>query len=191
MGAQSENTIGYGIASSSNWLIGGGVGGVVGALIFGGLLWIIDPTIVIETIPAIYGLSPGEFLGWGFHLAHGLVLGVVFGFLVSRPLIAGTLTADAETDLIAAMGPRLRLTAAGIIYGLAVWTVLPVTALSIWTAVGSVGTPAFPSTAVESLLGHMLYGLLLGALFSVLVEMPPNAEETKAPFEETPDSAQK
>lgn len=182
MSAQSENPIGYGIDSGLHWLIGGAVGGVVGALIFGGLLWMIDPEIVIETIPAIYGLSPGGLLGWGFHLTHGLVLGVVFGLLVSRPMIAGTLTADVETDAIAAMGPHLRLTAAGVVYGLAVWTVLPVTAVSLWTAIGGVSAPAFPSTAVESLVGHVLYGLLLGALFSLLVEMAPRDQQTEAPL---------
>lgn len=190
MSAQSENSIGGGIDSGLHWFIGGAVGGVVGALIFGGLLWMIDPEIVIETIPAIYGLSPGSFLGWGFHLAHGLVLGVVFGLLVSRPMIAGTLTADVETDAIAAMGPRLRLTAAGVVYGLAVWTVLPVTAVSLWTAIGGVSAPAFPSTAVESLVGHVLYGLLLGALFSLLVEMAPRDQQTEAPFEEASGPSQ-
>ncbi|UPM44451.1 hypothetical protein [Halocatena salina] len=189
MNAQAETSTEYSIGGSLNWLIGGAVGGVVGALIFGGLLWAIDPAIVIETIPAIYGLSPAGPIGWVFHLIHGLVLGVIFGFLVSRSVIFDTLTADVETDIIDTMGPHLRFTAAGIVYGLAVWTVLPVTALSIWMTIGDVGAPSFPSTAIESLLGHVLYGLLLGALFSIFVEITPKAEESDAPFEEASDSS--
>ncbi|RRJ31834.1 hypothetical protein [Halocatena pleomorpha] len=191
MNAQAEDSTKDSIGGSLNWLLGGAVGGVVGALIFGGLLWMIDPEIVIETIPAIYGLSPAGPLGWVFHLTHGLVLGIVFGFLVSRSVIFTTLTADVETDIIATTGPRLRFIAAGIVYGLAVWTVLPVTALSIWIAVGGVNDPAFPATAIESLLGHVLYGLLLGALFSILVDITPEAEESDAPFREASDPPRK
>lgn len=187
--SQSERSIKHGIGGSLNWLIGGAVGGIVGSLIFGGLLWGINPDIVTETIPAIYGLSPASPVGWVFHLTHGLILGVVFGFLVTRPLIFGTLIADVETDVIAAMGPNLRLTAAGVVYGLVVWTVLPVIALSIWVAVGRMSDPAFPSTALVSLVGHMLYGLLLGALFSIFVDVSPEVEAAKAPFEEVSDSS--
>lgn len=190
MSAHSESSIEHGIGSGLNWLIGGAVGGIVGSLLFGGLLWVIDPDIVTETIPAIYGLPPAAPVGWVFHLIHGLVLGVLFGFLVSRPVIGGTLTADAETDFIDAMRPGVRLTAAGIIYGLAVWTALPVIALSIWGTIGGVGDPAFPATALESLVGHLLYGLLLGALFSVFVGIAPDRRRNEDSVPSDSDSFQ-
>lgn len=190
MSAQSDSPIRYGIGGSVNWLIGGAVSGVVGSLFFGGLLWTIDSDIVTETIPAIYGLDPSGTVGWIFHLSHGLVLGVVFGFLVTREPILGTLTADVETGFIAAIGPGVRFAGAGIVYGLAVWTVLPVFAQSILTAVRGGGDPGFPVAAFESLVGHLLYGLLLGALFSVFAETESEVKETDAPFEETSDSSQ-
>lgn len=123
-----------------------------------------------------------------FHLVHGLVLGVVFGFLVTRDPIIGTLTADVETGFIAAIGPSARITLAGLVYGLAIWGLLPVLVLPVWGTVGSVGNPAFPVVAFESLVGHLLYGVLLGGVFSVLVETAPEAEGTEAPFEEASDA---
>lgn len=187
MSIQSKSPDEYGLGGDLNWLVGGAVGGIVGSLLFGGLLWVIDPNIVTETIPAIYGVSPVAPVGWVFHLIHGLVLGVVFGFLVTRPPIFGTLTADVETDFLDARGLSARLTAAGVVYGLAVWTALPVIALSIWVALGIVSNPEFPSTALVSLVGHLLYGFLLGALFSVFVRATPKAQRVDASFEETSD----
>jgi hypothetical protein len=190
MSAQSDSPIEHGIGGSLDWLIGGAVSGVVGSLFFGGLLWMIDSDIVTGAIPAIYGLDPGSTIGWTLHLLHGLVLGVVFGFLVTRKPVLGTLTADVETGFLAAAGPALRFAAVGVAYGIAVWTVLPVFAQSILTALSGGGDPGFPVAAFEILVGHLLYGLLLGALFSVFVETAPEAKETDAPFEETSDSSQ-
>lgn len=190
MSAQSDSPISHGIGGSLNWLIGGAVSGVVGSLFFGALLWTTDSDIVTDTIPAIYGLDPSGTVGWMFHLLHGLVLGIVFGFLVTRKPVLGTLTADVETGFLAAIGPGVRFTATGVVFGLAVWTVLPVIAQTILTAVSGGGDPEFSMAALESLVGHLLYGLLLGALFSVFVETAPEAKETDAPFEESSDSSQ-
>lgn len=188
MDVQPDSPTEHGIGGSLNWLISGAIAGIVSSLVFGGVLWAINPAIVTQVIPAVYGLTSVGIVGWGFHLIHGLVLGVIFGFLVTRAPILGTLTADVETGFIAAMGPGLRLAGAGIVYGLAVWTALPVIFLSIWDINESV--PVFPALTPASLVGHLLYGLLLGALFSVFVEIAHEAEETEAPFEEASDPPQ-
>lgn len=187
MSGQSDSPTEHGIGTSLNWLIGGAVSGVGGSAAFGVLLWAIDPDIVTAGVPALYGLDPASVVGWAFHLVHGLVLGTIFGFIVTRESVLGTLTADVETGVIAAMGPSVRLTLAGLAYGLAVWSILPILVLSIWASMGGVDASAFPVTPVESLVGHVVYGLLVGALFSVFVKTAPDAEATEAPFEEASD----
>lgn len=187
MSIEVNNPTTFGIGGSFNWLVGGAVGGAIGSLLFGAVLWLVDPAIITEDVPAIYGLETAGTAGWLFHLAHGLVLGSVFGFLVTRDPIFGTLMADVETGFLAAMGPGLRLTLAGFVYGLAVWALLPVIVLPIWTAVG-VGEPAFPGLAFESLVGHLLYGLLLGALFALVAELESDVKAAEAPFEEADES---
>ncbi|SDQ25764.1 hypothetical protein [Natronobacterium texcoconense] len=180
----------HGFGGTGNWLLGGALGGVVGSLLFGVVLWFVDSAIITEAIPAIYGVEPIGTAGWIFHLVHGLVLGIVFGIIVSRNLILGTLMADVETGFIAAMGPGVRFALAGMVYGLAVWAILPLLVLPIWMSIGGIEDPGFPMLAFETLVGHLLYGLLLGALFSVFVESSQKAEEAEAPFEEATDTPQ-
>ena len=182
MSFEVDNPTRSGIGGSFNWLVGGAIGGVIGSLLFGAVLWVIDPAIITETIPAIYGFEPGT-AGWLFHLAHGLVLGSVFGLLVTRDPILGTLMADVETGFLAAMGPGLRLTLAGFVYGLAVWAILPLTILPAWEALG-LGEAGFPALAFEGLVGHLVYGLLLGALFALIVDLEPAVDRVDDPFEE-------
>lgn len=175
-----------GFSSRFNWLIGGAVSGIVGSLLFGAFLWTIDPEIVAE-IPAYYGLPTGT-IGWPFHLFHGLILGVIFGFLVTRDIVLGTISARVETGFIATMGTAVRLALAGLIYGLAIWAILPIVILPVVASAAGVADPFFPGIAFESLIGHLVYGLVLGALFSVFVDIAPDEEQADAPFEEPTDS---
>lgn len=187
MAEQARDTTTYGLGGQWGWLLGGAAGGAVGSLLFGIVLWLVDPTIVTESIPAIYGFDPGT-VGWGFHLFHGIVLGVIFGFLVSRDMVIGTLAADVETGFIAVMGLTARFMLAGMVYGLAVFAILPLLVLPIWIGISGASDPAFPGGSLEILVGHLVYGLLLGALFSVFVETGPKAAESDAPFEEASDT---
>lgn len=184
MSTEVDNLTRSGVGGSFNWLVGGAVGGAIGSLLFGAVLWLLDPTIITDAIPAIYGLETAGTAGWLFHLGHGLILGTVFGFLITRNPILGALMADVETDFLAAMGPVLRLTLAGLVYGLAVWTVLPVIVLPIWAAIG-IGEAGFPALAFEGLVGHLLYGLLLGALFALIVDLEPAVDAVNDPFAES------
>lgn len=184
MSAQSDSLSEVGVGGSLNWLIGGAVGGIVGSLLFGVLLWFVDPEIVAGSIPAIYGIDPAGIVGWALHAVHGLVLGIVFGFVVTRELILGALAADVETEFLAAMGIELRLALAGLVYGLAIWAILPLVVLPIWLGVAGIDDPGFPVAAVETLVGHLAFGALLGALFSVFAETDSEVEQADDPFEE-------
>ena len=188
MTTESASPTDYGLGGSTNWLLGGAIGGVVGSLLFGVLLWVVDPAIVTDTIPGIYGFDPdGATLGWVFHLFHGLVLGLVFGFLISRELILGTITADTQFDVLEETGLTVRFVLAGFVYGLAVWALLPVIAGTVLISIGG-ADPVFPAIAVETLVGHLLYGSLLGALFSVFVDTESSAEDVETPFDDASDA---
>jgi hypothetical protein len=184
MSTQSETAAGHGFGGQLNWLIGGAIGGVAGSLLFGALLWVVDPAVVTETIPSVYGFDPAETVGWTFHLFHGLVLGVIFGFLVSREPILGTITASVQFSTLENAGLGVRLALAGFVYGLAIWAIVPVFAATVWVAFGGVAELGFPGVAFESLIGHLLYGTLLGALFSVVVDLESQAEATETPFDD-------
>lgn len=174
-----------GISGTLNWLAGGALGGIVGAILFGGLLWLVDPAILTDSIPGVYGFE-GGLIGWALHLVHGLILGVIFGFFLTREVILGTITADVETPALAAMSPNVRITFAGLVYGLAVWVVISGIFLSVLATVGSLTDP-LPWVSAYNLVGHLLFGMLLGALLSIFIDVETRARETEAPFPEATD----
>lgn len=183
MGSQTNTLTGRGVGGRFNWLLGGAIGGLAGAAIFGILLWLVDPTIVSESIPTLYGIEGGGPTGWAFHSVHGIVLGAAFGFLITRKPAMGTLTADVETPIIDSMGANARIVAAGLVYGLAIWTLFPVLILSVLMSFGDTAE-TLPWASIYTLVGHMLYGMLLGALVSVVTDIEIEVQESEAPFEE-------
>lgn len=187
MNSTSGTLADAGVSGSLNWLIGGALGGLAGAVIFGGLLWLVDPTIVTEEIPQVYSFDGGDLTGWVFHLVHGLVLGIVFGFFITRQPVLGTITANVETPVLDAMGPSVRIIFAGLVYGMVIWVLIPGVFLSILVTFGDMTDP-FPVASIYNLLGHLLYGMLLGALVSFFVDIRADVREADAPFEEATDS---
>lgn len=131
----------------------GTVGGVVGAIAFGVLMSVQTPAVLEMGIPAMYGLE-GGLVGWFIHVAHGAVLGVVFAAVL---VASGR---DLTTRGIAA---------AGLGYGVVVWLALAVVVMPIWlSAVGFAMAPAFPNVGLPSLLGHAVYGIVLGVAYAYL-----------------------
>ena len=181
--SDTEHTTGFGIDSQFGWPLGGTLGGIIGALAFGSLIWLFDPEIVRAAIPGIYGFEATGLYGWGIHLVHGAILGLVFGFLVTREFILGIIRTGAETDALENRSDWARVTAAGFVYGLAIWAILPVIALPMWTAAaGAEAAADFPAIAVESMIGHLIFGLVLGLVFATTVDL--HDRDTPEPLEE-------
>lgn len=187
MRSQTDTLAERGVGGRWNWLIGGAVGGFAGAALFGIVLWAVEPTVVTEEIPELYGFDGDGLTGVGFHLVHGVILGTVFGFLVTRNPVLGTLTADVETPFIATMGPNLRMVGAGLVYGIAIWVLVPGVILTIVVSVGDTSDP-LPWASIYNLVGHLLYGMLLGGLVSVFTDIEMEMQEAEAPFEEADES---
>ncbi|MCU4926702.1 hypothetical protein OB905_12030 [Halobacteria archaeon AArc-dxtr1] len=170
MSTESEETTTYGIDSRIGWPVGGAVGGALGALAMGLVLWLADPDIIESAIPTFYGFDPGA-TGWAIHAGHGVVLGAIFGFLITRESILGIVRTNPETEALSQTGLAARIIGSGVAYGLAVWAVLPVILLpTVSDALGTGDGGGFPTLAVESLVGHLLFGLILGLVFALTVD---------------------
>ena len=183
MAPDTQNTSLVGIDSTWGWPLGGALGGVLGAAAFGLLMWAFDPDVLAAAIPAIYGLETVGVVGWTIHIAHGVVLGIIFGFLVTRQPILGIVKTTAETDALSRTGVMTRVVAAGFVFGLAIWAILPLIVLPVWIeALGAQAADDFPATAVESLLGHVLFGIVLGLVFAVTIDL--GDRPARSPFEE-------
>lgn len=140
----------------------GVLGGIVGAVAFGLLLITSHPGRPIEVaMPTMYGFSPNSgAIGFAIHLAHGAVLGVVFAALVEL------------SGLRATLDDNLKLGLAGLVWGLVTWVLLAALLMPVWLdAVGSPASPPFPNFATDgatiSLVGHAVFGVVLGIVYSV------------------------
>lgn len=128
------------------------VGGLTGGLVFGAMMSAMMTPVMEMAIPAMYGIEgPAGLVGWVIHMSNSAVLGIVFGILAGR--------ADLE---------RSGLTVGvGLVYGAALWITLAVVVMPIWLgAVGFPATPPLPNVNPLSLVGHLVYGLVLGIVYA-------------------------
>ena len=132
----------------------GVVGGIAGAIAFGALMAVQMPAMLEMGIPAMYGLE-GGLVGWIVHVSHGAVIGVVFAALL-------TITGQSQRGVV-------RTTSLGLAYGVVVWASLAVVVMPIWlSVVGFPMAPPLPNVDVGSLVGHALYGVVLGTAYGFL-----------------------
>ncbi|ELZ40941.1 hypothetical protein C471_07155 [Halorubrum saccharovorum DSM 1137] len=134
----------------------GVAGGLAGGFVFGVMMSMMTPGVLEMALPAMYGVEgPAGAVGWAIHMSHGAVIGLGFA------AIAGL-----RPDLGGSLGTSLGV---GAGYGLLVWLALAVIAMPIWLgAVGFPGAPPLPNVGVESLVGHAVYGTVLGGVYSAV-----------------------
>lgn len=140
-------------------LISSALAGAFGTLAFSAFFIAIGNTGTIAmAIPALYGLTgPSLLIGGLIHLIHGAILGVVYAVIVS-----GT-----------GYGHHLyevkKATAWGIGYGVATTVLLAAVLMPVWlSTVGFPNAPTAPNFNPMGLLGHLIYGAVLGASYPLI-----------------------
>lgn len=135
------------------------IAGVVATVAFGTLQHATGNVGAIKAaFPAMYGLGPSLAVGWAIHLFHGAVLGLVYAAVASTGLLRGY-----AGRIVGGVG-------LGIAYGVLTTVVLAWILLPIWlNAVGFIPqTPPLPNVNPDSLVWHLVYGVVLGVLYPVL-----------------------
>lgn len=138
-------------SGASHW-VGGVVGGLVGALVMGGLMIAMNEDVLAVAIPSLYTLAPPPSVptGVAVHVFHGAVLGLVFAGLVT----------------VFRMDSPIPTVGLGIGWGVVTWVGLAALLMPVWLdSVGSPADPPFPNFAPPSLLWHVTYGLVLGGVY--------------------------
>jgi len=119
-------------------LVGGILGGLAGGLVFGMMMQLMDFMPMIAMLVD----SDSVAVAWVVHLAISAVIGAIFGLAVSRrPLGLGVLAGT------------------GVAYGVLWWVLGPLLLMP-----AKLGMPLFQfdSMTWKSLMGHMIFGLVLG-----------------------------
>ena len=135
---------------------GGLIAGLLGGLVFGAMMTMEMRMVMEMAIPGMYGLEPSLGAGWVIHLFHSVVLGVVFAVLVGA------------TGLGDRLDGNLTIAVAGLAYGVVLWLVLASFVMPAWVGATTEMAPAVPDWNVQSLLGHAVYGVVLGLLYAIL-----------------------
>lgn len=140
-------------------LISSALAGVVGTIAFGAFFLAIGNTGTIAmAIPALYGLTgPSLAIGGIIHLIHGAVLGVVYAAIVS----------------VTGYGHHLddvkKATIWGLGYGAATTVLLAAILMPVWlSTVGFPNAPNAPNFNPMGLVGHLIYGAVLGASYPLI-----------------------
>ena len=130
----------------------GAVGGIAGGVLFGLLMQMMG---MIPMVAQLVG-SDSSAVGWLVHLAISAFIVATYGILCAR--YAARLVPAAVT---------------GLLYG-AAWWILG--ALVLMPA--RLGMPTFTlnTTAWRSLMGHLLFGLVLGLGYAILNRRTPSTD---------------
>lgn len=142
------------VYSEGDWKAGV-IGGIVGAFVMGLMVLAMNPPTLTVAIPSLYGLAPPPSPGLGLfvHLSHGAVLGVVFATALGA---VGSESTGKTVGIAAA-------------WGVATWAVFAALVMPLWlSAVGSPADPPFPNFAPPSLLWHVVYGVVLGWVYTAV-----------------------
>lgn len=140
-------------------LISGLLAGAAGSLVFAGFLLAIgEKAILAGAIPALYGISgPSLLAGVFIHLIDGAILGAVYALIIK-----GTGYGHHLEDV-------KKATVLGIGYGMAAAVLLAAVLMPVWlSAVGFPKAPSPPNFKPMVLLGHIIYGAVLGAGYPLI-----------------------
>ena len=136
------------------WL-GAIIAGLAGGIAMGIFLLILSPVALTTAIPALYG-QQGALAGWIIHLFNSIVLGLIFGALLLQPSLRKYAASERGS------------TGLGAVYGVVLWVVTGSIVLPLWLqAVGFAGAPPVPTFALPSLVWHLAYGIVLGAVYPI------------------------
>jgi uncharacterized membrane protein YagU involved in acid resistance len=127
-------------------LAAGIVGGLTGGVVFGILMQVWD----IMPMVAMLVDSKSLAVGWLVHLFNSALFGAIFAVLFGRW----------ATTLAAAAG-------LGLAYGVLWWVLGALVIMPAWLGMNEM-IFQLNTTAWRSLLGHLIYGLLLGLVYALL-----------------------
>lgn len=126
-------------AMSQN-VVNGVLAGLAGGVVFGLLMTMMG---MIGMIGGLAGQMGNVPLSWGIHLVISAIIGAIFGAIA--PYAGATL---------------VRILGAGAIYGLVWWFLGPLLLMPTMMGMGPQLSAAGLSSAMPSLWGHLIYGVV-------------------------------
>jgi hypothetical protein len=137
--------------------------GLVAGVVMGLTLWSFGNGLAI--IGALYGIE-SAVIGWITHLFHSVVFALLFVALTFWPPIRNRIEGvPSVTVLGVAWAIVLALVAAGML-------------MPVWISAVGVGELVFPNVTATGVVGHVLWGMVLGATYGLLCERDTVLDDT-------------
>ena len=123
------------------------------------VIMVTDMELLRVAVAGLYGQEGNLVVGWIAHLIHGLVFGLLFAVVLSEPVL-GQLRHQMWKTIVA-----------GAVYGVILTVLGAGIIMPIWLQLidFSEALP-IPNITTASLLWHVVYGTVLGAIFSFLTD---------------------
>lgn len=136
---------------------GGAIAGLIATIAMGIAITIMDLETLRLSIAGLYGQEGNLVIGWGAHLLHGILFGVLFAVILADP------------GLYRVTSSVWKTIGGGVVYGLVLSVVAAGIIMPLWLdAVGVSELGSVPSITRSSFAWRLLYGIVLGALFPLL-----------------------
>jgi sterol desaturase/sphingolipid hydroxylase (fatty acid hydroxylase superfamily) len=133
---------------------GGAVAGFGATVVMGVTMTVMNLAVLQEAIASLYGMQGSLVAGWIAHLAHGTLFGALFALVLADP------------GLHRLTEWRWKTLVAGVVFALVLAVFGAGIIMPIWLGVAGFPTPpSIPNVTMPLLLWHLVYGIVLGALF--------------------------
>lgn len=125
----------------------GVLGGVIAGVVFGAMLG------MLGMLPVIAKLGGGEsaLFGFALHLIFSVIIGAIFSIFFGHAAV-----------------DRARGISLGLLYGLIWWFLGPLIIMPVLLGMGVQLTASGMAAALPSLWGHLVYGFILGWVYSIV-----------------------
>ena len=143
-------------------LISAGVAGLTGGVAFALLTVRVAPE-QIEKIALLYGMTESPAIGLYVHLVHSFAVGIVYAWVSGFDTIHGLAT-GVTTGVVV-----------GVTFGLVLWLVAASVVMPLWLGAMTSRSPPVPNFDAVYLAGHVVYGILLGAGYPLILSRMPDA----------------
>ena len=143
-------------------IIYGIFGGLAGGLVFGAMMGMMG---MLPMVGKLVG-QPSAGIGFIVHLVNSAIIGAGFAFVLGR--------------LVTSIGSGLRY---GLLYGGAWWILGPLTLMPLFLGMG-LGVNWNLTAAVNmfpSMMGHLIYGAILGIGYVSLQRYTGNCQTARSP----------
>lgn len=142
----TTTTSGTSAGTMTSRVIAGIIGGLAGGIIFGMLMWMMG---MLDDVAMLIN-SESIFVGWLVHLFNSALFGAIFGAVFG--------------PWIKSWGTAIGL---GMVYGVIWWVLGALLIMPAWLGRSDMIFKIDGDQGL-SLMGHLIYGLLLGAVYQAV-----------------------